>query len=291
MAVTIGNVSDNTSQGTNSYSHNNNGDAILLFAQGTTAPTGATYNGVALTQVGTNQAHTAFGRTLNLWELHGGSLASGSNTIAVSGGANVTFGVVSFSGTNATTPFSGFVKSSVTSSTPSQAVTTTINNAYVFAHAIIQNFSSIGANTTVVSSLNGDANDKVIRSTNVVGTAGSFTLNINSTGGETAFTAVGVNPVAGVDYPITAAQGSFSLTGQVVNFRKALKLALAVGTYSLTGIEATFKLGKGIVASTGSFILTGIDVALRFGGWSPISKNSSNYTNVNKNNSIWTNED
>lgn len=190
MAITFGNSG---SGNTASFSANNNGNFLFVATQDTSAITAVTYNGVSLTQIGTNQVHTAFGRTMNIWGLV--NPAQGSNTLAITGATgSEAVGWISISGVDNTTPTSGFAKNDATTSTPSIAVTTTVNNAYVLAFGLIQNFSSVGSNTTSLLTLVGDPNDRVFRSTSAVTPAGSFTINVNSTGGETAFVAIGINP-------------------------------------------------------------------------------------------------
>lgn len=63
----------------------------------------------------------------------------------------------------------------------------------------------------------------------------------------------------GTAYSITAAKGTFTLTGIATLFNKSLTMAAAQGSYVLTGIAAAFARGKGFVAETGAFILTGND--------------------------------
>lgn len=69
-------------------------------------------------------------------------------------------------------------------------------------------------------------------------------------------------------YTITAAVGTYTLTGIDALFHIALIMAAALGTFVLTGINALFSLGKGLVADVGTFVLTGVDstfhVALTF---------------------------
>jgi hypothetical protein len=63
-------------------------------------------------------------------------------------------------------------------------------------------------------------------------------------------------------YTLTAATGSYTLTGQAANLLKGFRLAAGTGTFTLTGIAATLRRGFGIVAETGTFILTGNPASL-----------------------------
>lgn len=199
MAITIGNNSDGGTQGVTSYAHNNNGDFLLVICQSTNAPTGVTYNGVAMTQIGTNQTHTTYGRTINMWGLV--NPASGSNTLATSGGtaAAMDIGAVSLSGVNQTSvaaAATGFAKADVlVDATPSISVTTTVDGAYVLG-CFFGNWSSVVSGTTVIRQVIETA-FQLLRSTNAVSPAAAATLDANSVDGvESVFLAVGINPPA-----------------------------------------------------------------------------------------------
>lgn len=63
----------------------------------------------------------------------------------------------------------------------------------------------------------------------------------------------------GTNYPITAAQGSYTLTGQVTGLLQALRMFGAYATYTYTGFDTIFKIGKGFAADYGSYVVTGND--------------------------------
>jgi hypothetical protein len=133
MAITVGNVTtqaDNESGTPLTFAHNNNGDYLVVdVAQGYTdssgAPTGVTYNGAAMTLLGSKQNATS-GRWSSQW----GRIAptSGSNNVAVSWNA---YGAVcfvtarSFSGVHQTVP----VGTTVTAEATSTAITVTVTSA------------------------------------------------------------------------------------------------------------------------------------------------------------------
>lgn len=66
----------------------------------------------------------------------------------------------------------------------------------------------------------------------------------------------------GTDYPLTAAVGSFTLTGFAATLTSARNIIASVGSFTLTGIDAALKRGYGIIAEVGAFTLTGIDAIL-----------------------------
>jgi len=195
MAITFGNTSENGTQGTTSWSHNNNGDFLFIGVSSTTDNiTGVTYNGVSMTQIGTSVHNATLGRYVTIWGL--ASPTSGSNTVAITGGANQTAAGTSISGYNSN---SGFNSGSTISATPvSVGVTTTVDNAFVVGFGIFVTFSSLGTGVSDIDgAVNGDTNVRLIKSTSAVTPAGVFTMAVNMSGSNLGLlAAVGVNPVA-----------------------------------------------------------------------------------------------
>lgn len=261
MAITFG----NTSFGASGSSHNNNGDYLDCFVSSTSNDvTAVTYNSVGMTQIGSSVDNSTSGRFVSAWRLV--APTAGSNNITITGGANLGTRRQSYSGVHQTTPVSGQTTSGGTSTTPAVSVTTTVNNAYVIAMGFIRDFSSVGANTTVLNA-GDDANFSVYRSTSAVAVAGSLTINVNSTGSEWDFIAYGLNPLV-----------------------TSYTMAADVGAYVLTGVDAGLGRLFTLVASVGSYILTGMDALLTSSGWVNQSKNNSSYNNQYKNSSSTSNQ-
>lgn len=91
--------------------------------------------------------------------------------------------------------------------------------------------------------------------------------------------------VTGTNYPLTASQGSFTLTGQSSSFRIARTLTAAYGSFVLTGVAATLTKGVGYLmsAATGLFTLLGVGAGLR-------AKLTTMWTDEPEVVSHWTNE-
>jgi hypothetical protein len=70
---------------------------------------------------------------------------------------------------------------------------------------------------------------------------------------------------ASTGYTLTAAQGSFSLSGQAAGLKAARKLAASQGSYALAGQAAGLKAGRKLVAAQGSYTLTGQAAGLKAG--------------------------
>lgn len=67
----------------------------------------------------------------------------------------------------------------------------------------------------------------------------------------------------GTAYTLTAALGTFSLTGKAATLRIARKLSAAAGSFALSGKAATLRVGYKIAASAGSFALSGVAANLK----------------------------
>jgi hypothetical protein len=68
----------------------------------------------------------------------------------------------------------------------------------------------------------------------------------------------------GPTYTLTAASGSFALTGQTTGLAFNRKLAAASGSFALTGNAATLAFNRKLAAASGSFALTGSAATLAF---------------------------
>lgn len=66
----------------------------------------------------------------------------------------------------------------------------------------------------------------------------------------------------GPTYTLTAATGTFTLTGQAANLVVSRKLTTATGSFTLTGQSANLKVSRKLTAATGTFSLTGISANL-----------------------------
>lgn len=199
MAITFGN--GNKFNGTSGTLIANGNYLVCGTSTQTSAPiTGMAFNSVAMTQIGSTVTHTSFARFVQFWGL--ANPTSGSHTCALTGGninSNTEYSFLI--GVDTSNPFTGAANShQLTVSTPSLAITTTVNNAYAIAVCIINAWSSYGANTSIIGATD-DANQSLAGSTNPVSPAGSFTININSTGVESVMIGAGFNPVPPTSFP------------------------------------------------------------------------------------------
>lgn len=192
MAVTFGNTTYDVSS--SSFSHNNNGDCLVVCSSSnTSAITGVTYNGVAMTQVGTAQNFATFARDLQVWILV--NPTAGSNTVAwTGGGANAYFGCISISGVDQTTPYTGLTTASGTSSTPSISVTTTVDNAFPLSFGFYPNTPTAGTDTTLHLNVVGAAL-YCFKKTTAKTPTGAFSVAATMTSAAWILKGFGINPV------------------------------------------------------------------------------------------------
>lgn len=264
MSLSFGNSASIISSST---SFNNNGDTVIF---GVTDPNatlgGVTFNGVSLIQIGSYIHNSFSSRYVSLWALQGA--AAGSHTLAISGASSPSGFIVSVTGVQSASPFTGANSSDAGGSTPSVSVTTTVDTAYVVGIGFIRNFSSVITGTTIIGSP-ADPNTALYRSTSAVSPAGSATLSVNGTGNESTWIAVGVNPITSITLSATA------------------------GSLVLTANSATFVRGIGLVASAANLVLTGFYAILKmsqFPQWNNRPKNSVSISNLAKNNGNWNNQ-
>lgn len=194
-AVAISNSASDTDQGSGTVSYNNNGDFLFVNVNSNFNTVSAmTYNGVAMTELGTQYFTTWSGRYHNTFYLV--NPATGTHDIVTTGGANWQFVIFSATGVDQTTPTSGLTtKADTTSTNPTIAITTTVDNAFAIASGQMNGSSppSAGANTTQVLFDTGGAFG-IWRSTNAVSPAGAFTINVTANSGDYRFRGFGLNP-------------------------------------------------------------------------------------------------
>lgn len=225
------------------------------------AITGVTYNGVSMTEVGSNVAlgSDAFRR----WILV--NPASGANDIvaSLSSSRRIEIYAVSFTGAKQSAQPDASATATGSSTSATGSVTTVADNSWVVAFAESNGASgawSSSTNCTVVQSITdrgaaGYGGPKT--------PAGSFTqaIAIASTGGW-GFAQVSIAPAPTTDYSIVAASGSYTLTGTEAALKAALRIVAAAGSYAVTGTAAALSRGYGIVAEVGSYAVTGTAAAL-----------------------------
>jgi hypothetical protein len=88
----------------------------------------------------------------------------------------------------------------------------------------------------------------------------SSTTNTNSVG-----LALEIKQPASGAYTLTAASGSFVLTGAAASLKAGRKIAAAAASFALSGTAATLAKGFRLTAASGPFVLSGAAAALKAG--------------------------
>lgn len=190
MAISFG----NTSEGGNNFSHNNNGNFLVVSVSSTTNDvTAVTYNSVSMTQIGTVLTNTSTARYISQWGLV--APASGSNTITITGGTNHDSQAISAIGVEQTIPYTNVTTNSGTSTTPAITLTTTETGSYIFGMDFQGgDVGTAGTNTTKLNTSMSNDYQGFYSSTNAVdSTSGTLNVTLGSSL-EWDFKAFSLNP-------------------------------------------------------------------------------------------------
>lgn len=252
------------------------GNTILIFANGAgtiTTPSGFTSRSPQVNYQG-----------LYLFEkLVASGNSSDTPTLTMSGAYNATWQIVEYSGITAFDVSggnnAGFTTNS-TVTTPSITPTTGSRLLVAFvgvtANGYTQTFAA-GAPTSWTNSFVGERSDTRLGSSgsgldSMVGgwadlsgvtgngsTTYSTTATYTPSGSAAPATIIAAYKVSagGTAYTLTAAQGTFSLSGQSATLRADRKLSAASGAFALSGNAAALRYGYKLTASAGSFALSG----------------------------------
>ena len=254
---------------------------LCVFTTNVFTPTSvsaASWNGNALTHLASSRNDNAnsegTGEAVDFWYL--------TNPTPATANLSITFGNNNYGGCfafvlqdcNATTPFPNspavpFSTTGTTSPLTTSSVTSTSNDLVISIAAVLDQLNSLAnSGGTIISSRDYEA----------AGTAVSFVAQYNtSTSPSPAWTWTAFNAATGCysalnilvagstsGYNLTAAQGSYSLTGQTANLLFSHTLTADQGSYSLTGQTATliYSSARVLVAAQGSYALTGSDALI-----------------------------
>lgn len=112
---------------------------------------------------------------------------------------------------------------------------------------------------------NADATDELATHDTNGGVTSWSSTNQTLTGTSSGWRTVVVELVAAgaTNYTLTAAKGTFTLTGQAANLKAARTLPAAAGSFTLTGQAANLRTAKTVTASPAAFTLTGQAATLR----------------------------
>jgi hypothetical protein len=232
--------------------------------------TGVTYGGVALTKVDGLTVDSGEDGTAQVW-YRGSGIPTGAQTvsIALSGAAGGTvrgYCITVTAASDKNTQLAGIgsakVDSSTMSTNPSVTITGIVGASYGFA-VLFSGRDSVG----LVTAGSGQTMRQQADDGNTTGHAesstsqnasGNLTIGFTQASDDVAMVGVAIEEVsASTNYPMTAAQGSFTLTGQASLFHWGRKITAVFGSFALTGQATTFISGKLLSAAHGAFTLSG----------------------------------
>lgn len=125
-----------------------------------------------------------------------------------------------------------------------------------------------GVDTAVTYTIAGGATGSFVDTSNSVSVAAGDLLSIKGSGsdGTVTFRSMGLKFTAATatNYPLTAASGSFTLTGNAAGLKAARKVTAAQATFTLTGNATALKADRKLVAAFSAFTLTGFDASLNY---------------------------
>ncbi len=257
------------------------GNTILIFVNGAgtiTTPSGFTSRSPQVNIQG-----------LYLFEkLVASGNSSDTPTLTMSGAFNATWQIVEYSGITAFDVSSGNnagFSASVSVTTPSITPTTGARLLVAFVGATADNSTKTwpaGVPNSWTNSFVGERSDTRL------GTAGSgrdsmvggwADLSVTANGSTSYSTNATYSPedtaapasiiaaykvtAGGTAYTLTAALGTFALSGNATTLRAARQLAAATGARTLTGVAANLRRGFKISAAAGSFVLSGTAAGLK----------------------------
>lgn len=234
-------------------------------------PTSITGNGITWVKIGSQANTSAYVRV---------TIFAAKATGATTGATTVNLTEEQFRG------FVSFIQATGVdlAGTVAQAFVQTVGNTADAASSCSITLSAAGnSGNRPISAFILDANDAITPRTNwteadVLTDSRNFETQYRSSAFETTASAsiAGTNYWAGiaaelkmeitsVNYPITAAQGTYTLTGQNSLFHLGWKMLSAYGSFTLTGQASVVKSARKIVSDLGSFTLTGQSTAFFFG--------------------------
>lgn len=192
MAITKGNITTNAGNftsgggGTSAFSHNNDGDYLLVgvmqgFADDALNPTAVTYGGTSMTKIG-EVAHGS-GHGITVWELINPPAGAANVVLTFTNQIVMVIVARSFSGVHQTTPKGTVVTNSGSSTTPSTTVSSASGELvadFVVARQLSAATATVGAGQTQDANLASNGSPGALDSRGLCSTeagAGSVTMD------------------------------------------------------------------------------------------------------------------
>lgn len=240
---------------------------------------------------GLTQAQSVEGNQLTAkaqWKIaDAADVAASTFVFSTNTGSGLTGCILRFSGHNPSAPINAenAVHNNTNTTTPSIAcgITPAVANCMILASIWQAEGSTTTASGYAVATDSPTLTERLDQAGTVAGTSRGMSMHV-ATGERAATSATGnlsatmsnsgdrfvgiliaIAPLTSTDYPMTAALGTFTLTGIAASLKIGWKMLAAVGAFTLTGIAAALKVGTKMTAALGTFALTGINATLLYG--------------------------
>jgi len=240
------------------YSHTCTGSNLILLVSVSTVTTnitGVTYNGVSMTQI------TTVSNTAKNYLFYLIAPTTGTNNVVVSAGGSTLI-------MSSSSSYTGALQSSQPDAflaTASNTETLSVVNSgcWIVSSSAHNNGGGVtfsaGSGFTLRNQQISSGDGNAIQDTNGVVSTGNNTVSIN-TSFSTAPTIIGASiKVAPIVYPLTAAVGTFTLTGYATVMVFAHHLIATVGQFTLTGYVTTLAYVKSLWTNTAKTVTTWIN--------------------------------
>lgn len=211
----------------------------------------------AFTQLGSYALLDSSNARVSLWYLIGPNTSNSRVILTNSGSTDTYIASCYYTGVAQSSTFTTPTKTENTTNPTSQD-TSDANGSWHIGCASSGN-GGITPDGNTTQRVEQSDNTQIADNNAAVNSGNSHTLGWTDGGSTGAITAM--MRVASTTITLTAAQGSYSLTGQALSLLRSIKITLSQGSYTLTGIAAAIGKRTTMVLAQGSYVLTGFATA------------------------------
>jgi hypothetical protein len=214
---------------------------VITSSAGANPATAVTYNGVSLTQIGTNVTPNA---CANFWYLL--NPATGSHTLSATGYANSGIGLVgqSYTGVNQGSPINVTNQTSGSGTSFTISATTTADNCWGIMLGASGGGSAISASTNanlIQSQINGDSSIALFDTNSAQTPAGSKSMAFTGPNASKNAIVAFFSPLPPpIIYTLTCNPASFTFTGKDMIGNRILRMVCLPTNYTLTMLSAMY---------------------------------------------------
>lgn len=263
----------------------------VIVAIVTTNSSGVTGISSTNTTGWTERVESTPGNPISIWYgVASSPLSSETITVSLGGSAYTTVDIFGISGADTTQIYdaNGALPDQVGSSTLHTDITTTADDTFLIsgyrfsstanptegtgwtkisgAHYQLAQYKIVSTAQSAldcdIGTGDGNSNAGVADAVVIASAGGGPTYTLTAAAGTYTLTGNASGLIA--SRVLTAAQASFTLTGIAAGLKAGRVLTAAAATFTLTGIDAVLKASRVITAATGTFTLTGNDATLTY---------------------------